>query len=76
VSAAQQFLLPESSRAVSAEVGLNWWAALKLHEDGWLSFNPESTPQLDEAKDTELHFVGSLVGGAAIPVCPISCSTV
>jgi len=61
VSAAQQFLLPESPRAVCAEVGLNWWAALKLHEDGWLSFNPETTPQLDEAKDTELRFVGSLV---------------
>src|SRR2546430_12778899 len=43
------------------EIGLNMWAALKLYEDGWLSFCPESTPRLDEAQEAELRFVGSLV---------------
>lgn len=62
VSAAQQFLFRESPRAVCAEIDLNSWAALKLHEEGWLSFNPETTPQLDGAKDAELRFVGSFVG--------------
>ena len=62
VFAVQQFLLPQSPRAVCDEIGLNWWAALKLHEDGWLSFNPETTPQLDEATDAEIRFVGSLIG--------------
>lgn len=62
VSAAQQFLFPVSPRAVCDEIGLNWWAALKLHEDGWLSFNPETAKQLDEVKDAELRFVGTLVG--------------
>ncbi len=61
VSAMQGFLFPQSPRTVCDEIGLNWWAALKLHEDGWLSFNPEATPQLDESTDAELRFVGSLV---------------
>jgi hypothetical protein len=42
-------------------MGLNWWAALKLHEDGWLSFSPARTSNLDEAQEAELRFVGSLV---------------
>ena len=42
-------------------MGLNWWAALKLHEDGWLSFAPVHTPRLDEAQEAELRFVGGLV---------------
>lgn len=62
VSAMQGFLFPQSPRAACDEIGLNWWAALKLHEDGWLSFNPGTTPQLDESTDAELRFVGSLVG--------------
>ncbi len=61
VSAAQQLLFPASPRAVCDEMGLNWWAVLKLHEDGWLSFQPETTPRLDEAQEAELRFVGSLV---------------
>jgi hypothetical protein len=42
-------------------LGLNWWAAIKLHEDGWLSFSPARTPSLDDAQEAELRFVGSLV---------------
>jgi hypothetical protein len=41
--------------------GLNWWAAVKLFEDGWISFSPENTPELDEAQEAELRFVGALV---------------
>jgi hypothetical protein len=40
---------------------LNWWAALKLYEEGWLSFSPENTPELDEAQEAELRFVSALV---------------
>ena len=57
----QMLLLPRSPREVCSEIGLNWWAALKLHEDGWLSFNPETTQALDAAEEAELVFVGSLV---------------
>ena len=61
VAAAQQLLFPSMSRAVCDELGLNLWAALKLHEDGWLSFSPETTLHLDEAQEAELRFVGGLV---------------
>jgi hypothetical protein len=61
VEHAQQLLFPSAPRAVCDQLGLNWWAALKLYEDGWLSFCPETTPTLDEAQEAELRFVGSLV---------------
>ena len=61
VAAAQQLLFPANPRAVCEKMGLNWWAALKLHDDGWLSFSPANTPRLDEAQEAELRFVGSLV---------------
>ena len=61
VDAAQQLLFPANPRAVCEQMGLNWWAALKLHEDGWLSFSPADTPRLNEAQEAELRFIGSLV---------------
>jgi hypothetical protein len=61
VAAEQQLLFPANPRAVCEQMGLNWWAALKLHEDGWLSFSPANTPRLDDAQEAELRFVGSLV---------------
>jgi len=61
VPAAQQLLFPSGARALCSELGLNWWAALKLHEDGWLSFSPEHAAQLDEAQEAELRFLGTLV---------------
>ena len=61
VAAAQQLLFPANPRAICEQLGLNWWAAMKLHEDGWLSFSPVTTPRLDEAQEAELRFVGSLV---------------
>lgn len=61
MAAVQQLLFPANPRAVCEQMGLNWWAALKLHEDGWLSFSPGDTPRLDEAQEAELRFVGSLV---------------
>jgi hypothetical protein len=61
VTAGQQLLFPANPRALCEQMGLNWWAALKLHEDGWLSFFPSATPRLDEVQEAELRFVGSLV---------------
>ena len=61
MAAAQQLLFPANPRAICEQMGLNWWAAVKLHEDGWLSFSPATTPRLDEAQEAELRFVGSLV---------------
>ena len=61
IASTQQLLFPASPRGVCQELGLNWFAALKLHEDGWLSFAPERVSKLDEAQEAELRFVGSLV---------------
>jgi len=61
VPAAQQLLLPATPLAICEEIGLNSWAALKLYEDGWLSFSPETTLHIDEAQEAELRFIGSLV---------------
>jgi hypothetical protein len=61
VTASQQLLFPANPRAVCEQMGLNWWAALKLHDDGWLSFSPVDIPCLDQAQEAELRFIGSLV---------------
>jgi hypothetical protein len=61
VAAEQQLLFPANPRVVCEQMGLNWWAALKLYEDGWLSYSPANTHRLDEGQEAELRFVGSLV---------------
>jgi hypothetical protein len=60
-AAGQQLLFPANPRAICEQMSLNWWAASKLSEEGWLSFSPANTPRLDEAQEAELRFVGSLV---------------
>jgi hypothetical protein len=64
---AQTLLFPQSARQLCDAIGLNWWAAIKLHADGWLSFNPENANALDEKQEHELRFVGSLVTGGCSP---------
>jgi hypothetical protein len=61
VHACQEMLFPIVPREICESLGLNWWAAVKLHADGWLSFNPESLPALDERQEVELRFVGALI---------------
>jgi len=61
VAAAQQLLFPSSARFLCDEIGLNWQAAVRLQEEGWLSFSLETNSQLDEAQEAELRFVGTLV---------------
>jgi hypothetical protein len=52
---------------LSDEVGLGWWALLNLRDDGWLSFDPESTPKLNEAEEAELRFLAALVTAGCDP---------
>lgn len=62
-------IFPRDSRAVCAELELAWREARRLHEDGWLSFDPEAGGVLDESSEAELVFIGSLVGaGLSRPV--------
>jgi hypothetical protein len=61
VPVAQQLLFPSSPRMVCDEMGLHWQAAVRLQEEGWLSFSLETNSQLDEAQEAELRFVSALV---------------
>jgi hypothetical protein len=63
----QQLLFPTLPKQVCSDIGLNWWAAIKLWDDGWLSFDPASTALLDEAQESELRFLGSLVVAGCEP---------
>ena len=49
------------TRDVCREIGLNWLAALRLRDTGWLSFDPEAKGELEEPEEIELRFIGSLV---------------
>lgn len=57
----QQSLFNTHPREVCNEIGLNWLTALELRDKGWLSFDPEANPELEEPDKAELRFVGSLV---------------
>jgi hypothetical protein len=61
VGVAQQLLFPSSPRTVCDEMGLPWQTAVRLQEEGWLSFSLEATTHVDEAQEAELRFVGALV---------------
>jgi len=61
IAPGQQLLFPPSPRSLCDEIGLHWQSAARLQEEGWLSFSIENTPQLDEAQEAELRFVGTLV---------------
>jgi len=43
------------------DIGLNWYAALKLYEDGLLSFNPAELECINQGQETEVIFLGNLV---------------
>jgi hypothetical protein len=48
-------------REVCYEIGLNWLAALRLRDSGWLSFDLEGKTVLTEPEENELRFIGVLV---------------
>jgi|GEM_PF-1950913 len=39
-----------------------------LHRDSWLTFDPTTTPALDETQEYELRFVGGLITGGCTPL--------
>jgi hypothetical protein len=56
----QELLFPQTPRSICEELGLDFWQAVKLYHEGWLSFSPESTANLDDAQQDELRFIGCL----------------
>ena len=67
ITADQDLLFPKSALELCKEIALDPWAAAKLHDDGWLSFDPETTNALSEQQECELRFIGSLVTGGLSP---------
>jgi hypothetical protein len=63
-----QGLLPiMDAREFADEIGLDWWAVLKLRDDGWLSFDPEKVGITDVRMEAEFLFLGSLVAAGCDP---------
>lgn len=54
-------------RDLAESIGLDWWAAKKLYDDKWLSFDPEINTIDSSSKEAELIFLGSFLHVA--PVC-------
>ncbi len=49
-----------SPQQVCDELGLNWIAAMRLFESGWLSFNPAKVVEMGEGQEAEFRFLGAL----------------
>ena len=49
-----------SPQQVCDELGLNWLAAVRLHESGWLSFDPSKVLEMNEGQESEFRFLGAL----------------
>ncbi len=54
-------------RELADSIGLDWWAAKKLCDDNWLSFDPDLTIVNDQSQIAEFHFLGSLVAAGCDP---------
>lgn len=57
----QSYLFPIEPRDLAESIGLDWWAAKKLYDDKWLSFDPEITMIDNDGLEAEFRFLGSLV---------------
>ena len=57
----QLYLFPFTPRDVCRSMGLNWLTAIRLHKEGYLSFDPVATDSLNSAQVRELEFIGSLI---------------
>ena len=54
---------PLSPRELCARINLNWMAAVRLFENGWLSFDPAVVLKMNPVQSAELRFLGGLVAG-------------
>lgn len=60
-------LITVKPRELAEQIGLDWWVAKKLYDDGWLSFDPDATEITDEGMYDEFTFLGSLVTAGVDP---------
>ncbi len=57
----QLLLFPVEPRKLAGYLGLDWFAAKKLHDDKLLSFDPERTNITTSGMESEFIFLGALV---------------
>jgi len=63
----QWLLFPKNPRDLAESIGLDWWAAKKLYDDKWLSFDPETELINSSSMESEFIFLGSLVAAGCDP---------
>ncbi len=63
----QGYLFPKTCRELAESIGLDWWAAKKLYDDKWLSFDPDRTTMDNASLEAEFRFLGSLVSSGCDP---------
>jgi hypothetical protein len=63
----QLSLFPTDLRHLAESIGLDWWAAKKLYDDKWLSFDPEINTTDSSSKEAEFIFLGTLVAAGCDP---------
>jgi hypothetical protein len=63
----QLSLFPTDLRHLAESIGLDWWAAKKLYDDKWLSFDPEIITIDNSSKEAEFIFLGTLVAAGCDP---------
>jgi hypothetical protein len=61
VESRQLPIFSRTAQAVCGELRLTARDARRLHDEGWLSFDPETDEPLDESRETELAFLGALL---------------
>ena len=67
LNSGQMYLFPVNLRELADSIGLDWWAAKKLYDDEWLSFNPDQTQADNDLLEAEFRFLGSLVAAGCDP---------
>ena len=67
IDSSQLGLFPKDPRDLADAIGLDWWAAKKLYDDEWLSFDPETSLIDNFGMETEFVFLGSLVSAGCTP---------
>lgn len=64
----QANLFPINARKYAERLGLNWWAVKKLHDDGWLSFDPDTTQMDNSVLEAEFTFLTHLIAAGCEPL--------
>jgi hypothetical protein len=63
----QMSLFTTDLRDLAESICLDWWAAKKLYDDKWLSFDPEINTINSSSKEAEFIFLGTLVAAGCDP---------